>query len=175
MRGMWRRYWPILLVLVAASAVGIVHLAAWSGPRMSPPYSGSYDQIEDGLYLGGYVREPPPGVEAVLNLCELEDQYRARIHEWQPIHDAAPAPCLDWLRRQVEFVDRQRRAGREVFVHCHAGVSRSCMVVAAYLMSHHGWPRDKALEFVRTRRPGVRPNPAFMVLLQEWEKAIKKS
>jgi Dual specificity phosphatase, catalytic domain len=174
MRRIWRRYWPILLILVAASAVGIVQLAAWSGPRMSPPYAGSYDQIEDGLYLGGYVRELPPGVDAVLNLCELEDQYRAEVHEWQPIHDAPPAPSLDWLRRQVEFVDRQRHAGRAVFVHCHAGVSRSCMVVTAYLMSRQGWTRDEALAFVRTRRPGVQPISVFMDLLSEWKQETRK-
>ena len=37
-------------------------------------------RIEDGLYLGGHVSEPPRGATAVLNLCEVEDPYRAAAH-----------------------------------------------------------------------------------------------
>ena len=44
---------------------------------------------------------------------------------WESIRDAAPAPDLDWLRKQVKFVDTQRRAGLTVYVHCRAGISRN--------------------------------------------------
>jgi len=70
-------------------------------------------------------------------------------------------------------VDAQRQAGRTVFVHCFAGVSRSGMVVTAYLMFKHGWTRDQALEFVRSKRPSAKPNGAFMELLLEWERELK--
>jgi protein-tyrosine phosphatase len=94
------------------------------------------------------------------------------VERWTPIRDAAPAPDLAWLRKTVAFIDKQRRAGRTVYVHCFAGVSRSAMVVTAYYMHEKGWTRDEALAFVRTRRPQVRPNPAFMELLLEWEKEL---
>jgi protein-tyrosine phosphatase len=45
--------------------------------------------------------------------------------------------------------------------------------VVAYLMARYGWTRDDALRFMRSRRDVVRPNPAFMRLLQEWEQAPK--
>ena len=60
-----------------------------------------------------------------------------------------------------------------VFVHCRNGVSRGGLVVVAYLMARHGWSRDEALTFVRSRRATVRPNPAFMRLLREWERSLK--
>ena len=163
------RYTLVVAVTSAVLAMLAVHFVAewW---RRAPP---NYSRIEDGLYLGGRVAQPPPGTRAVLNLCEAEDSYRAEVHRWQPIPDAEPAPSIDWLRRQVQFIDEQRRAGRPVFVHCHAGVSRGGMVTVAYLMWQHGWSRDEALEFVRTRREVVRPNPAFMALLLEWEQALK--
>jgi hypothetical protein len=180
MKRLWRRNWPVIVALVAGLAVGIVHIIAWSESPESRGSAGfdnqnnaSYDQIEDGLFLGGLRREPPPGTRAVLNVCESEDPYRAEFHRWQPIHDAAPAPSLDWLRQQVEFVDQQRRAGRTVYVHCHAGISRGGMVVVAYLMYREGWSRDETLAFVRKRRPAVSPNPAFMELLQEWEMSTR--
>jgi protein-tyrosine phosphatase len=120
------------------------------------------------------VARPPRGTTAVLNLCRIEDPYSCEAHAWEPIPDSAPAPSLDWLRRMVEFVDANRRAGRTTFVHCRAGVSRSGMVVAAYLMFKNKWGRDEALDFVRSKRPSTQPNPAFMQLLAEWERALRK-
>jgi hypothetical protein len=170
MKRLWRRYWVVVSLVAAGLAVAAVH---WAVARLTrePP---NYSQIEDGLYVGGSVAEPPPGTRAVLNLCERADPYRAEIREWVPIPDAEPAPSLDWLRQRVEFIEAQRAAGRMVFVHCQAGVSRSGMVVVAYEMSHRGWTRDEALAFVRSRRQNIRPNPAFMALLLEWEQAVRK-
>jgi protein-tyrosine phosphatase len=108
----------------------------------------------------------------VLNLCGFEDRYRAEVHRWRPIPDAAPAPSIDWLWQQVKFIDRQRRAGLPVFVHCKAGISRAGLVSVAYLMWRHDWSRDRALQFVRLRRSRVRPNPAFLALLLEWEHCL---
>jgi hypothetical protein len=165
------RFGAILLGLVLAGG-----LAAWLILRhVERSYSAGgpdYSLVEDGLYVGGNAAEPPPGTRAVLNLCRVPDRYRTEVHVWKGIPDAEPAPSLDWLREAVEFVDAQRRAGRTTFVHCRNGVSRSGMVVVAYLMARHGWDRERALAFLRSRRPGARPNPAFMDRLSEWVRAL---
>ncbi len=80
------------------------------------------------------------------------------------------APSIAWLAKQVKFVETQRAAGRTTYVHCFQGASRSGLVVTAYLMHKKHWTRDKALAYIRTRRPQIRPNPAFMELLNEWER-----
>jgi hypothetical protein len=170
MPGKRRRTWPILALVVVGLAVLAVHLAVDWFTREPPNYS----EVEDGLYLGGYVPAPPPGTRAVLILCESEDPYRVESHRWEPIRDAEPAPSLDWLRTQVDFIEAERAAGRTVFVHCRNGVSRSGMVVVAYYMARNRWSRDEAVEFVQSRRPGLRPNPAFMQLLLEWERTLKR-
>ena len=170
MRSKARRYWPVVALAFGALTVVIVRVAVDRYTREPPNYS----RIEDGLWLGGYVAEPPSGTRAVLNLCESEDPYRVESHRWEPIRDAAPVPTLGWLRTQVEFIASEKAAGRTVFVHCMNGVSRSGMVLVAYLMEREGWSRDQALGFIRSRRPNVRPNPAFMELLLEWERAIKQ-
>ena len=41
-------------------------------------------------------------------------------------------------------------------------------------MAEHNWKRDEALEFVRSRRPITQPNPAFLDLLLQWERALKE-
>lgn len=165
----WRRWWlavPLVLSVLVAAAVHVIVERS----TQEPP---NYSQIEDGLWLGGYVAEPPPGTQAVLDLCEAEDSYHAAAHRWEPIRDAEPAPSLDWLGKQVDFIASERAAGRTVFVHCINGASRSAMVLAAYLMQREGWSRDRAVEYLRSRRPEVRPNPAFMELLLKWEERLK--
>ena len=169
LRSKWRRSWPypafvLTLLLVVGFRLGVDRYTR------EPP---NFTQIEEGLWLGGYVHEPPPGTQTVLNLCETEDTCHAESHKWAAIPDAAPAPSLDWLREQVGFIETERAAGRVVYVHCHAGVSRSALVTAAFLMRRERWSRDRALEFLRSRRPIVRPNPAFMALLLEWERTLK--
>jgi hypothetical protein len=163
---------PLLLVVFLL----ICGIVAWLGLSwLERDYQGSganYSLIELGLYMGGVVREPPSGTVAVLNLCELDDPYRCEVHRWEPTHDGEPAPELAWLRRQIEFIDMHRKNDHTVFVHCRNGVSRSGLVVVAYLMWEHGWSCDDALKFAREKRSIVRPNPVFMDRLAEWEKAL---
>jgi hypothetical protein len=166
-----RRRFLTALLLASAGAWMLLTWVEYRG-REGPNYS----QIEPGLYMGGWVTEPPPGTTAVLNLCENEDPYDSPVRLWEPIRDAGPAPDIDWLRRTVAFVGDQRRAGATTFIHCcRNGVSRSGMVVTAYLMSEHGWTRDEAIAFVRSKRPIVRPNSAFMERLAEWETVLRTS
>ena len=169
MRRRWLRAWPVAVVVVATVIVVAVHVIAERITREPPNYS----QIEDGLWLGGSVAEPPPGTQAVLNLCEAADPYHVESERWAPIRDAEPVPSLEWLREQVQFIGAERASGRVVYVHCQNGVSRSGMVVVAYYMARNGWSRDEAMEFVKSRRPGLRPHPAFMRLLSEWEQSLK--
>ncbi|MCE9530465.1 MAG: dual specificity protein phosphatase family protein, partial [Planctomycetes bacterium] len=160
----------VLLLVITTSVAAYI----WSQAIDDLDGKPTYSKIEDGLYLGGSVKKPPPGTKAVLNLCEAEDSYHAEIHSWEPIPDAAPAPSLKWLRKRVEFVDEQQRANRQTYVHCHGGISRAPMVVTAYYMYKNKWSRDEALAFVRSKRDIIGPNPAFMDLLLEWEKELKR-
>lgn len=129
-----------------------------------------YSKIGKKLYVGGFVDRPPPGVVAVLNVCTYEDGYKAKYHKWMPILDAGPAPSLEWLKEAVEFVETNQKADRPTYIHCFAGISRSVMVSAAYLMKEKNWTRDQAIEHIKKTRPFVAPNPAFMDRLLEWEK-----
>src|SRR5262249_50383478 len=104
MRRQLRRYWPALAVAAAASAVlGVYFWAARPSPQEVSPTTNP-PRVEEGLSLGGILAEPPPGTQAVLNVCETKDPYRAEVHRWEPIPDGEPAPSLDWLREQVEFI-----------------------------------------------------------------------
>ncbi len=140
------------------------------------------DLGNDPLHVHGWtirlknVLLPQPGNYELVLWCGSEviarQTYQCDIHIWEPIKDGPPAPRIDWLRQKVDFIDAKRKEGLTTFVHCQAGVSRSAMVVTAYLMFKNNWTRDRALAFVRSKRPPIRPNPAFMKLLHEWERAL---
>ncbi len=165
----WLPRWLIAVVTTTFVTGVLVRLAVDRLAREAP----NFTQIEDGLFMGGHVSDPPPGTRAVLNLDENQDRYTADVYRWEPIPDAEPAPDISWLRRQVEFIAAQRRAGKPVFVRCRNGVSRSGMVLVAYEMFEHSCSRDEALTIVRRMRPAVRPHPAFMSALLDWEQALK--
>ncbi len=164
-----RWVWP-LVGAVPLALLAAVYLFVWLFTREPLNHS----EVEPGLYVGGRVDSPPWFTHATLNLCESDDPYRTPAHEWHPTRDAAPAPSVDWLADRVAFVQDHRTRNKPVYVHCMNGVSRSVLVVTAYLMKTHGWSRDEALAVVRTRRPIARPNPAFMQLLTEWEQRLAK-
>jgi hypothetical protein len=157
----------IVVVMQIIAALAQRHSAQESYPREN------YSIIEEGLCLGGILSEPPSGTRAVLNVCETKDPYLAEIHLWEPIPDLGPAPDLAWLRSQVEFIDRHRKAGRPVYVHCRAGVNRSVMVMAAYLMWRDGLTRDAALAVIQSKRPRANPFEVYQVFLSEWERSLR--
>ena len=58
------------------------------------------------------------------------------------------------------------RRGGGALVHCHAGVSRSCAVIAAHVMKTRGVDADDALEVVRRAHPRADPNAGFVAQLR---------
>ncbi len=152
----------LLLCTVTACALALAYVA-----YLQP--GENYTRIEDGLYVGGHVANPPPGATAVLNLCEQADPYEADAHRWNPIVNLNPGPDVAWIAEVVAFIEAQRRAGRTVYVHCQNGVNRGPFIATAFLMKSHGWSRAEAFAFLHERRPNVRSSPAFTQRLTEWE------
>lgn len=166
---MRRVRWRFWILLFAAGPVGWLMNECVQKIYADPTYA----RIEDGLYFGCWVKAPPPGTKAVVNLCGREDPYKLEAGFWEPILEGGPRPDLEWLERAVGFIAEQRRRGKTVYVHCLAGVDRSAMLTTAYLMREHGWTRGRALAFVREKRPQASPNPSFLKLLQEYEERLK--
>lgn len=165
-----RRWFPVIVVCAfVLIAVGALFWLRW----LEGNYDRPYVEVEKGLYIGSAVDEPPPGTQAVVNLCGRPDPYQVQAVLWEPVFEAGKEPNLDWLRRVVAFIAEQRGAGRTTYVHCLAGMNRSGAAVTAYLMKEHGWGRDEALAFVQGRRSQVQPNPTLMRLLGEWEQILK--
>ncbi len=167
-----RRRLLLLSISCASACVGVWFGVRW---RVGSDEKKPYHRIEDGLYLGSSVAQPPPETSAVVNLCGREDPYKVEVMLWEPILEGGNPPDVDWLKRVVGFIDAQRRARRTVYVHCMAGIDRSATAVTAYLMFEHGCGRDAALARVKSKRACACPDPNLMRLLADWERTLDAS
>ena len=59
------------------------------------------------------------------------------------------------FERAVKTVGQYAQQNPKLLVHCHAGKSRSVMVVASHLVRQHQWDLRQALEFIQAKRPEI--------------------
>lgn len=62
---------------------------------------------------------------------------------------------------------------RSVLIHCFFGKSRSTSIVAAYLIFYKHMSTDEALEFIKSKRSQIDPNPGYIRQLREFEEEVK--
>ncbi|MGE5694304.1 MAG: ADP-ribosylglycohydrolase family protein [Candidatus Sericytochromatia bacterium] len=129
---------------------------------------------DDGVLLGGIgaLRNLPDAVNAVVSLCRLaDDDMRADMPHAEvrlidrPEHDENPH--LDHvLLDTVRTIERFRRDGRTVLVHCVGAYSRTPTVGALYGARLRGVNAEEALRDVSAVLPGAYPNRAFRKALR---------
>uniref|UniRef100_A0A8C9UEU6 protein-tyrosine-phosphatase n=1 Tax=Serinus canaria TaxID=9135 RepID=A0A8C9UEU6_SERCA len=83
--------------------------------------------------------------------------------------DEPGADLLSRLDECAAFLGAARAGGGAALVRCHAGVSRSVAVVAAYLMKTQGLGWEEALAAVRAAKPDAQVNPGFQAQLKLYE------
>ena len=83
----------------------------------------------------------------------------------------------DMLTVYDEVVAEMARLQQEggdgvVLIHCQAGMSRSPVCAAAYLVAKHGLCAEEALGVVAAARPIIRPRASFVEALKSWADVI---
>lgn len=63
-------------------------------------------------------------------------------------------------------------AGGKTLVHCIAGISRSAALCIAYLMKYHKLCLKDSYNYIKLRRPTIRPNCGFFKQLIEYEQEL---
>ncbi|CAF0831825.1 unnamed protein product [Didymodactylos carnosus] len=69
----------------------------------------------------------------------------------------------------IDFIHAARLDGKDVLVHCQAGISRSATIVLAYLMTIMDYDFDKAMQIVRGARDYIYPNYGFCEQLKKYQ------
>ena len=60
------------------------------------------------------------------------------------------------------------KSGKNVFVHCYHGISRSACLVIVYLIAEYNFTYQEALEITQKCRGIVNPNLYYLMLLEEF-------
>ena len=175
--GLWVCSEAAVASALADPSLGITHLISIGYPPPGHP-AGDDDDDDDAGPAGG-----SNGVKTLS--VELEDD------EDGDLLTQIPA-CVAFIRDALRLRDANRaaaaaavndddaeaaaasssaastRRGGGALVHCHAGVSRSCAVIAAHVMKTRGVDADDALEVVRRAHPRADPNAGFVAQLRLW-------
>ena len=70
---------------------------------------------------------------------------------------------------QVKLV-REYKAGRNILVHCHAGMQRSAAVVAMFMITMFGMSAEEAMKFVKSKRSvAFFPAANFEKAIRQWD------
>ncbi|TMW66105.1 hypothetical protein Poli38472_003870 [Pythium oligandrum] len=85
------------------------------------------------------------------------------------LRDHSSQDVARYFYNVFDFIERARKRGGKVFVHCVKGISRSPTMAIAYLMWLKRVDLYQALDIVRQARPAVDPNAGFIFQLTEWE------
>lgn len=74
--------------------------------------------------------------------------------------------------RLLPVIHSRLMEGKGVLVHCKLGRSRSCAIVAAYLIFYKRMTTDEALEFIINKRSQINPNPGYVKQLRQFEEEV---
>ena len=125
------------------------------------------DYIFSRLALGN-IRDAQadPPVDAILNISEFH-YATTRIYRNLYFPDGVYIKPLGLIGECTEFIREQLQSGQRVLVHCAEGISRSCVIGAAYLYEC-GMSLDEALELIRSKRPIVAPAPSLLRAVRDF-------
>lgn len=139
----------------------------------------AYSLIIPGLYVGRqcalYDPEFMSIIDAVISVTSSPKEITNvgdRAHLNLCVDDSPDEDISKLFGITYLFIDRFICDGKKVFVHCHAGMSRSVTIVAHYLMRRFGKSVDEAIALIRKKRPIATPNPGFVLQLQGKKRPI---
>lgn len=109
------------------------------------------------------------GMDAVVTILDLERSPKSEFrlpprvaHMYIDANDDLRTDLTRYFEPTFRFIDSHLSEGQSVYVHCRAGISRSSTVVLYYIMRKYQLSLLQALQYLKSRRPVVQPNDAFL-------------
>lgn len=103
--------------------------------------------------------------------CYYTDKFQYHRYYWD---DHESFQILDDLDLVVDQIYHDIKNGKNVFVHCAMGISRSAAVIIAYLIKYENKNYEDAFVTVKKIRENINPNHGFNSQLNTFSQKIHK-
>jgi len=142
-----------------------------SRPPYDPPTTAALEprEVADGVWASDLDGARASASDfAVVSLCRTGTPFGHEVQRFAYLTDDDANCELDAVLEDVlEDIAALRADGRRVLVHCHAGQSRTGLVLRAWLRRSEGLSADEATSAVRGRWPHLSEwNPTFTAALE---------
>jgi protein-tyrosine phosphatase len=127
---------------------------------------GNYLEAQDALLLKQHAFRSVVSLDGTLTAAHAEEFGLSEVASYRLVDGAGND--LRVFRFAIDDLRRLARTRAPVLVQCHAGRSRSPVVVAGYLMEERGIGPEEALAAVAARRE-INVTPGFVELLDKLE------
>eukprot|EP01114_Cavostelium_apophysatum_P005593 TRINITY_DN16783_c0_g1_i1.p1 TRINITY_DN16783_c0_g1~~TRINITY_DN16783_c0_g1_i1.p1 ORF type:complete len:347 (-),score=87.76 TRINITY_DN16783_c0_g1_i1:166-1206(-) len=135
-------------------------------------FLGSFDNVKNKKQLQSL------GVTHILNMAdELENPYGKDefVYKACGVNDTSKDDIKKYFKDALDFIDEAKKssAGSKVLVHCAMGISRSSAIAVAWLMKENNWDLQTTIDYVKSHRSCIKPNPGFLEQLKVFEADLK--
>ena len=94
-------------------------------------------------------------------------------YERSKLRDVEDEDIKKEFYRLLPVIHKDIINNKGVLIHCIFGRSRSCSIVAAYLIYYKNMTSEEAINFIKDKRSQIAPNPSYLRQLKEFEEEIK--
>ena len=116
------------------------------------------------------------GVKSIVTIREepLADNWIKDVNYLHVMSNDMAVPEFNDLTHAVDFIHRRIINKEPVLVHCLAGMGRTGVVLACYLVKYQNMSADEATQKIREQRPGsIQSYPQEEIIFQ-FEKSLQR-
>lgn len=140
------------------------------------------DKVDDGIFLGNEHAASRLDIlkqhgisHIIIAAKELEPHFEGQfIYKKIDAYDKPDSDILRFFDDCNNFIEEAISNDGRVLIHCYQGVSRSCTIAAAFLMSKRGLGLKASLECIKKTHYECCPNTGFLEQLDLYYRSFQK-
>ena len=116
------------------------------------------------------------GVKSIVTIREepLADEWIKDVNYLHVMSNDMGVPEFNDLTHAVDFIHRRITNNEPVLVHCLAGMGRTGVVLACYLVKYQNMSADEATQKIREERPGSIQSYPQEEIIFRFEKSLRR-